>query len=674
MKCGLTMKRQTLKDYKSEHQLFANRSWIAMIFIFLIIGVIVFRLSDLQIIKHQFYSTLSKQNVVNVVPIDANRGLIYDRNGVLVATNIPIYSLDVIPARVANLNKTLNALNALIHLDPSDIQQFRRSLRQYHPYQPIPLKLKLNEEEAAKFYVNQYRFPGVLIQSRMIRYYPLGETMGNVLGYVGRINTKELTQVDKENYNPSAYIGKTGIEKYYESNLHGQVGAEEVEIDASGRIVRTLKSIPPTPGDDLYLTIDSKLQAFALKALGDNTGSVVAIQPATGAVLALVTKPGYDPNPFVMGIKHQDYLQLLNSPQHPLYNRAIRGLYSPGSTIKPVFAIEGLNSGVINPQFKIYDFGWFRLPNSQHPFRDWVKFGHGSVNVTKAIVVSCDVFFYNLAVNLGINRMDDILTRFGFGKPTGIDLIDELKGIVPSPRWKWIAQGKSWYPGDTVITGIGQGSLLVTPLQLAAAVATIAERGIRLQPHVLLQSVAPDGSINKQAPVPETPVVLNDNSIWNTVIQGMIGVASGPPGTATAFRDNPGYTVAAKTGTAQVFGNRDEETIQTNLPLQLRNNHLFIVFAPVEQPQIAVAIVVEHAGAADKIARDVIDYYFQEINLIPKPVQQEVQNAARSAIETAPAHLQLPAQNLSPATTVTPALPAQNTLPTTPAIPTAQQQ
>lgn len=606
----------TIKDHRNETVHFNLRCIAAIIFVSILALLILFRLCYLQIFEHKFYSTLSQQNLLYIIPTEPNRGLIYDRNGILLAKNIPVFSLDIIPGKVKNINKTIKRLRKIIPISDKDVEEFKHSLKEHHIFEPVPLKIKLSEQEVAIFYVNQYRFPGVSIETRMMRYYPLGPVMSDVLGYVGRINTQELREVNNKNYSASDYIGKVGIEKYYEKELHGSIGVEEAEINASGRIVRILRKIPPVSGNDIYLTIDSKLQAFAEKTLGDSNGAIVAIQPQTGEILAMVTKPDYDPNPFVQGLSNAAYSALVNAPSHPLYNRTIRGLYSPGSTIKPFIALGALNEHVISPEYTIYDPGTFQLPHTTHIYHDynWKIGGHGWVNVAKAIMVSCDTFFYNLAVNLGISRLDQILENFGFGQLTGVDMPEELAGIVPSPAWKLAKQKTPWYTGDTVITGIGQGSLLVTPLQLAAATAIIAERGMRLAPHLLLQMTTPNGQTLVQQPTPEKPVILDDPKTWNLVIHAMETVISNPRGTAEGYGRHPGYSVAAKTGTAQVYGDqRDEETSRMNLPKRLRNNHLFIMFAPVDHPKIVLAVVIEHASYADKIARKVTDFYFKEL-------------------------------------------------------------
>lgn len=604
-------KRLMIKNHYLETVLFRNRCFVILIIVLFFTLVLIIRLAFLQIKNHHFYSTLSRHNLLSIIPIEPNRGLIFDRNGVLLAKNVPTFVLSIIPTSVQNLQATIKKLNKLIPITPDELKQFHHIRYQYRPYQPVPIKLKLTQDEVAKFYVNQYQFPGLIIQTYMMRYYPLGNIVSDVVGYVGRINQRELQQIDPVNYAINDNIGKTGIEKYYEKKLHGHMGAEEAEINATGRIVRILKRIAPKPGDNIYLTIDSKLQAEVEKIMGDESGAIVVMQPGTGQILAMITKPTFNPNLFISGLSQDDYLKLLNSPLHPLYNRAIRGQFAAGSTIKPFFALAGLDDDIVTPQYKIFDPGWFQLPNTSHIYHDWRREGHGWVNLRKAIIVSCDTYFYNLAMNMGINRIIDALHEFGFGKPTGIDMPSELTGLVPTPKWKMGSQGHSWYTGDTIETGIGQGFLLVTPLQLAQAVSILAEHGNRFKPDLLLKTVSPEGKITLQAPILKPPVFFIEKN-WNLVIHAMQGVIDEPGGTAIFFGKHPGFTVAAKTGTAQVYGHqRDEDSIRTNIPKRLRNNHLFIAFAPVKNPQIAIAVVLEHSALADKIAGKIFNYYFQ---------------------------------------------------------------
>ena len=598
----------TLKNHIQEQRLFTRRIIIAASITLFLAVILIARLVYLQICHHNLYATLSQKNHLELLPIEPNRGLIYDRNGVLLAENIPVFSLDIIPDHVVNMDQTLTNLEKVIAISPDDLQQFYNALKRQHESEPIPIKLKLTEQEVAHFYVSQYRFPGVTVTARMIRNYPLGKTMVSALGYVGRIDLSDLANLDATNYSASNFIGKTGIEKYYEQLLHGQIGYKQVEIDASGRIVRTINRIAPTSGSNIYLSIDSKLQAVAEKALKKERGAVVAIQPNTGQVLALVSNPSFDPNLFAQGISAKEFQKLQNSPDNPMYNRTIHGQFPMASTIKPFLALEGLDTGTITPNHRIYDPGWFKLPNTKHVYLDWNwrYGGHGFVNVTKAIIVSSDTFFYNLAVKMGIERVDDILNRFGFGYKTNIDMPDEISGLVPSPTWKMRMKGLHWYTGDTVISGIGQGFMLTTPLQLASATAALAERGLRFKPQLLYN----------QKPIAEEPVILQNNKYWNIVIKAMQGVVRNIQGTALIrFGNNPKYTVAAKTGTGQVYSNhnRDEnEASVANIPYRLRNDTLFIAFAPVKNPKIAVAVIVEHSPIAGTVARRVLDYYLEK--------------------------------------------------------------
>ncbi len=598
-----------IKNHIQETQLFSRRSLISFIIAAILSFILITRLAYLQIVQHQLYSTLSTKNFLGVIPLEGNRGLIFDRNGVLLAQNKPSYNLAIIPDRMAHLDSTIEELKAFIQIEASDIKSFKRTLNRYHPFEPVPLRFKLTEEEVARFYVNQYRFPGVLINVEMIRHYPFKESMTSAVGYVGRINTEELAKLDPANYRGSNYIGKTGIEKYYENQLHGKIGFEEVETDANGKVIRSLKKIPPVPGKNLYLTIDSKLQRVAQEALGAESGAIVAIEPSTGNVLALVTNPSYDPNLFVAGISQKDYSTLLNSPERPLYNRAIRGQFAPGSTIKPFYALAILDLKVADVDYRIYDPGFFRLPHIEHVYHDWKKGGHGHVNIVDAITVSCDIYFYTVSLKLGIKHMDQILSAFGFGKSTDVDLPDELSGLVPTPEWKRSHHAAAWYPGDTVITGIGQGYLLVTPLQLAQATATIAKRGQRYKPHLLLKTEDIKTGSHLNPPVALDPVVLQEPGNWEIVITAMQQVLKSQQGTAWGIGHNMPYTAAAKTGTAEIYGKHDPNITDAMVIKRLRNNHLFIGFAPIEDPKIAIAVIVEHENIATKIARTVLDQY-----------------------------------------------------------------
>jgi len=607
-------RRITLKNHVQEIELTTRRSIAAFFIMLILISLLMIRLGFLQLTKHDLYKTLSTRNWLDLVPIEPTRGLIYDRNGILLAENMAVFSLDIIPKKINSLPHTLAELAKIIPLSDTEIAQFQKELKQHRRFDEIPLKLTLSEVETARFYENQYRFPESLIKARLIRHYPYGGMLSHVLGYVGRINTEELDYIDSANYSATNYIGKLGIEKYYENILHGTVGYEEAENDASGQPVRVLKHIKPIPGKNLYLTIDAKLQAVAEQALAGQRGAIVAIQPATGQILALVSEPTYDPNLFVTGISNQDFQQLQQSPDRPLYNRALRGLYPPGSTIKPFIALEALDSGVTTLNYTINDPGWYRLPNSSHRYYDHKRHGHGIVNLNRAIVCSCDTYFFDLGHRMGIQRIDTILKAFGFGEMTGIDVGEELGGIVATPQWKKQYRDASWYEGDTINSSIGQGYMQMTALQLAVGAATIANRGIRIKPHLILQEQTPGKPITPIAPTFLPPVVLKNQSVWDSVINAMQGVILSNQGTGYRFGRNAPYTVAAKTGTAQVFSikKRDRNELpepQENLPEHLRDHSLFIAFAPIDHPQIALAVIVENSSFASIIARKVMDYY-----------------------------------------------------------------
>ena len=613
------MRQAKLQQHRHEKKIFQQRFWLIVSLPILLILVLIAQFVNLQIINHQQYMTLSNKNLLAELPLEPKRGLIFDRNGVLIAKNKSSYRLMVTPDRVPNLKKTISLLQTIISIDSEDLKTFYLRIKQHRPFQSIPIKYKLSPNEIAIFYNHQYLFPGLDIQEHTTRSYPLGAIMAPVLGYVGRINHQDLEHVDRINYSATNMIGKRGIEKYYEKQLHGQVGNEEMEINANGHMVREIKRTNPIAGANLTLSIDSHLQQIAYNALGKNNGAIVAINPQTGEVLVLVSKPSYDPNLFVNGISQKNYQKLLNSPNHPLFNRAVDGLFPPASTIKPFYAIGSLDKKIITPSTKFFDPGWFRLPNTTHTFRDWKLKGHGWVNVSKAIMVSCDTFFYHLAALTNIDTLDNILLPFGFGQTTGIDLLNENHGLIPNQQWKKTHTGTHWYQGDTVVSAIGQGFISVTPLQLAYSTAIIATRGYGYQPHLLLQ----DGRNNPITPVIKNRVLLNDSSSWTTVIDAMKEVIQNPMGTGVHFGRHPLYSVAGKTGTAQLYGKkRDEENAQLNIPWRLRNNHLFISFAPTYHPKIALAVVVEHNAQAAHIARIINDAYFNE----PKHVSMQLKN------------------------------------------------
>ena len=605
----------TLKDHIREALLFQQRGVAALIVAGVLLAILTGRLVYLQIMNTDHYTTLSRNNRVGIVPIPPTRGLIYDRNGVLLAENLPSFSLEIVPERVADLKQTLERLRKLIDISDDDIKRFNQMLNRKRRFEGVPLRYRLSDEEVARFAANRYRFPGVDIDAILTRHYPLGPLAAHAVGYVGRINEDELREVDPSNYSGTSYIGKVGVEKSYEDVLHGQVGYQQVETNAQGRILRVLERTPPIPGKTLYLNIDVRLQQVAEKAFGDNNGALVAIDPSNGAVLGLVSVPSYDPNLFVNGIDADSYQELNNSPDRPLFNRAIQGQYPPGSTSKPFTGLAGLELDAIKPTDTIFCPGYYTLKNDERRYRDWRKGGHGEVDLHKAIVESCDVYFYNLALTLGIDRLHTYLSQFGFGRKTGIDINGELPGLMPSREWKQRTMHQPWFPGETLITGIGQGFVLATPVQMASATATLADEGQRMQPRMVYAIRDPNStSLTIEPPLPLDHVPKAHQVNWDTIIRDMHDVVQSPHGTARSIDHNLTYTIAGKTGTAQVFGiKQDEEYVAEDVAKKLRDHALFIGFAPVDKPRIAVAVVVENGGGggsvAAPIARQVMDYY-----------------------------------------------------------------
>lgn len=608
------MRFKSVKNNYIEARLHHFRLSLLVAVLIILSLILVLRLAYLQFSQFKRYATLSLKNQMSIIPITPPRGVILDKNGVILADNVPVYVLEIVPERVKNLNQTLQQLKELLpSVTDDDIENFNHERRQNHAYVPIPFKLKLSQDDVAIFASNQYRFPGVSIKARLMRYYPLGETTAHVLGYVGRINEQELQQVDSTNYRATNFIGKAGVEKYYEDLLHGSVGYQQVETDVSGRTLRILSKQTPISGAKIYLTIDSRLQQAIYQAMDDKRGAVVAMNVKNGDILAMVSSPSYNPNLFVNGISTKNYKELANSPDRPLYNRAVRGLYPPASTVKPFIALAGLDKGIVTTDTKIYDPGWYKLPNVKHLYRDWKRTGHGVVNLKRAITVSCDPYFYQLGNKMGISAIEDMLVQFGFGQLSHVDLFEEAPGLVPSPAWKRRSKGVHWYPGDTLITSIGQGFMLASPLQLANATASLSQHGKRFRPHLLGKSLDDQGKIHKFKPLEEYPIQLKNEEYWSIIAEAMQAVIASPEGTASyRFGRNTSYTIAAKTGTAQVFsGNQYEKKAYEEIPLALRNHTLFIAFAPVEKPEVAIAIMIENDSSAPLIARKVMDAYFE---------------------------------------------------------------
>ena len=609
----------------AESSIVRNRITTLFTIILLLFLILVARLTWLQIHQYQRFSTLAQNNRIDIFPLTPIRGLIYDRNGEILADNRKAYNLEILPDQVEDMDALLRELGLLIELDDTHLESFRLLLKKRPSFVRQTLKANLSEREVAVIAVHQHRYDGVGLRARLQRHYPKGALASHVIGYVGRISESDLKRVDTQAYRGMEYIGKSGIEARYESELLGKLGVVQVETNAHGRIIRKLEETTSDTGKSLYLSMDIKLQEKGVEAMQGYEGAVVAIEPDTGEVLAFVSAPGYEPNPFVNGISETEYDRLRTSDRQPLLNRALSGYYAPGSTIKGFISLVGMENG-IGHDTTSYCPGWYSLPNHTHRYRCWNKNGHGKLDGHDSLVQSCDVYYYRLARRLGIDRIHEGMSRFGFGAVTGIDLLGEPSGLIPSRQWKRRRFGQPWYPGETIITGIGQGYMLVTPLQLAAAAATLANNGKIIPPRFL--SVVEDPSSQaKQRPEPVKPGMVNlrDNNFYAQVIDSMEDVVHGERGTAREIGRDIRYRMAGKTGTAQVKSiaqneTYDEETVEK----KFRDHSLFIGFAPADDPKIAISVVVEHAGSGSRtaapIARKLIDYYLLErLKLFPEP-------------------------------------------------------
>ncbi len=602
-----------LKDYLRETRIFNARLGVAGVIVVVLTFILLARLMYLQVIDYRHYATLSQANRVKPVPIPPARGLILDRNGVVLAQNFPVYTLEIVPEQVKNMRGLLDELGKLVRVTDGDLKVFQKQLRERPRFEYMTLRSYLNEEEAARVAVRLPFLNGAELRARLQRHYPFGGLAVHALGYVSRISEQDLDRIDKSAYRGMQHIGKLGIEATYEELLFGRVGFEKVETNAHGRALRTLERIAPMAGKNLYLNIDAKAQAVAEQALGKRRGAVVAIEPATGAVLAFASTPTYDANAFVNGIEPAAYKALLEDPDKPLINRVINGQYAPGSTIKAFLGFADLEAGnSIDMNRSVFCAGSYNLPGSAHQFRDWKKGGHGAVTLHDAIVQSCDVYFYRLAVALGPERMKNFLAPFGFGRATGVDLPAESSGLLPSPEWKK-SRGQPWYPGDTVVAGIGQGSVLVTPMQLASGMAAIASRGLRMKPTMLKAYEDPRTKERVEAPATLIQEIsTKDRRNWDLLFTHLMGVVHEAHGTATGIGRTSPYHIAGKTGTAQVKavaqGARYDEHAT---PERFRDHALFVAFAPVEDPKVAVAVIVENGShgstTAAPIARQVLD-------------------------------------------------------------------
>jgi penicillin-binding protein 2 len=609
-----------LKDVAAERRLFQRRALVMLIFIIVMLGVLVARMYQLQIVEHDIYTTLSDKNRVQVQSVPPPRGLIYDRNHELLAENRPVFSVTLVPERVEGMEETLTRLESLLEISEQDLTRFQRRLREpRRPFQEIPLRYDLTEEEIARLAVHRHELPGVEVKAELVRYYPHSELTSHVLGYVGRINRDELKRIDPVNYAGTNYIGKSGIERFYENVLHGKVGYQHVETNARGRTLRVLERKNPVPGEDLQLHLDLRLQKRAYELLDGRRGAVVAIEPKTGGILALASVPGFDTNKFVTGISVDDYRALSESKDKPLFNRALRGQYPPGSTLKPMLAVAALDSGATTRDYTIWDPGYFQLKEGGRRYRDWKRGGHGWVDLKDAVAESCDVYFYEVAVKMGVDTMSNYLSSFGFGEDATLDVAGALSGLLPSREWKQAVRNEPWYPGDSVNLGIGQGFMLATPLQLATATALIANRGRWVEPR-LLQDVVGDEPLEEVLP-PEThePLKLKNPDDWEYVVESMAEVMHGRKGTARGAGRGAPYRMAGKTGTAQVFSlEEDEEYDADEVRERLRDHALFVGFAPVDDPKIVVSVIVENGGSgsgtAAPVARALFDAWLLEFS------------------------------------------------------------
>lgn len=624
-----------LKDHQKELYYFRWRLGVAIVCIVLLFMLLASRFFFLQVVQHQYFHTLAENNRITIVPVVPNRGLILDRNGVVLAHNYSAYTLEITASKIKNLDETINELATLVDIQPRDRKRFKKLLEESRNFESLPIRARLNDIEVARFTANRYRFPGVEIKARLFRHYPKGELASHAIGHIGRINDADLARLeaadDMANYRGTDHIGKLGIEQSYEKQLHGITGFEHVETDAGGHALRTLSRRAPVSGDNLTLALDSRLQEVAENAFGQYRGAMVAIDPNNGGILAFVSKPGFDPNLFIDGIDPTSWDALNNSPDKPLNNRALRGQYPPGSTFKPFMALAGLELGKRSPSYTISDPGYFTLPGNSHRYRDWKVGGHGSVDLKKSITVSCDTYYYGLATDLGPDNIFSFIGQFGFGKKTGIDIEGETTGLLPSREWKMKRYKQKWYAGDTVSVGIGQGYNLATPLQLAYATAILANRSAIFRPH-LVHSIQ-DSATNQVKMIEARPtgaLSLKQEHL-DLVKQAMVDVTQ-PGGTAASIGARSPYLIAAKTGTAQVIAiKQNEKYVASRVAERHRDHALFIAYAPADEPKLALAILVENGGhggsTAGPIARQVFDYYL--LGKLPPPPVVPVEGAVQ---------------------------------------------
>ncbi|UTV28335.1 penicillin-binding protein 2 [Photobacterium atrarenae] len=634
----MRQKRTQIRDHRAESALFFRRALVSFAGIVVLVGVLLTNLYHIQVSQHDDYQTRSNDNRIKIVPVAPNRGLIYDRNGILLAENRPVYSLEITTEKVPDLEQTFAQLKILMGITDENIERFRKERRRTRRFKSVPILSQLSEHQVALFSVNQHKFPGVEVKAYLKRYYPYGKALTHVLGYVAKINDRDLRRLEDNdklnNYKATRDIGKLGIEKYYEDLLHGTSGYQEVEVNSRGRVIRTLKYVPPIPGKDIRLNLDIELQLYVQELLTERTqdpdsgeeivkhkrGSVVVLDPRDSSVLAMVSSPSYDPNLFVHGISGKAYRALLHDKNRPLVNRVTLGIYPPASTVKPMIAVAALTEGVITPRTTRNDPGYWKIPNSKsRPFRDWLRWGHGRVNIHKAIEESVDTFFYQIAYDLGIDRLSDWMSRFGFGEYTGIDIHEESKANMPTREWKQARFRQPWYQGDTIPVGIGQGYWTATPMQIAKATTVLVNNGVVRAPHLLKDII--DNETEMPAIFDEYPPIDNVNpKHWQIAKDGMYRVLFGKRGTARRAFYGAEYKAGGKSGSAQVFGlAEDEEYNAEELEEHLRDHALFTAFAPYENPEVVVSMVLENAGGGSSNGGPVARKIFDHMLLKPEP-------------------------------------------------------
>ncbi|EGR0301106.1 penicillin-binding protein 2 [Vibrio parahaemolyticus] len=625
-------RRSQIRDYQAEARLFASRAIVAFFGIVVLMGLLVANMYNIQVNQFQDYQTRSNDNRIKVVPIAPNRGLIYDRNGVLLAENRPVFNLELTPEKIKDIDATIQELQTILEITPEQSERFHRERKRTRRFKSVPLLTQLNEKQVAVFSVNQYRFPGVEISATLKRYYPYGEVLTHVIGYVSRINDRDMQRLIREekdaNYQATRDIGKLGIEKYYEDLLHGTAGYQEVEVNSRGRVIRTLKYVPPVPGKDIVLNLDINLQLYVHQLLDGRRGSAIVLDPRDNGVLAIVSSPSYDPNAFVHGISGKAYRDLLNDKNRPLVNRTTLGIYPPASTIKPFMAVAALQEGVITPNTTRNDPGYWRIPNSDtRPFRDWLRWGHGRVDVIKSIEESVDTFYYQIAYDLGIDRISNWMMMFGFGDYTGIDIYEESKANMPTRDWKMSRHKTPWYKGDTIPVGIGQGYWTATPMQIAKATSVLVNNGAVSAPHLLKSTIDNGDNFEEQETseyVTYPPIQNVPEKYWDIAKEGMRRVNHGTRGTARRSFYNMSYQTAGKSGTAQVFGlGENEEYNADEVAEHLRDHALFTGFAPFDDPKVIVTLVLENAGGGSSNGGPMARKIFDRVVLGPEEIKPE---------------------------------------------------